>query len=76
MKKKFLLGIAAGMFAVATVVSFNVSRANGASDVSLDDIAVMASAQNEGAVRDTTKKGTKKYDEIMKVWYCPGDGSC
>jgi hypothetical protein len=46
MKNKILVGIATGMFAVATVVGFNLSSVNGAGLLLLDDIAVMAKADD------------------------------
>lgn len=61
MKKKFLFGIAAGLFAVASVMSFNMSNANGIGNVSLDDIAIMAHAQNEVSGEDNTGKIVSGY---------------
>jgi hypothetical protein len=48
MKKKIFIGIAMSLFAVATVFNMNMLNENGAGDVSLDALAVMAQAQDEG----------------------------
>jgi hypothetical protein len=55
MKKKLVFAIAIGFFAVATVFNMNLLQGNGVSDVSLDDIAVMAQAQNG----ENNSKGAK-----------------
>jgi hypothetical protein len=47
MKKKFFIGIAMSLFAVATVFNMNLSEQNNAGDVSLDAIEVMAEAEAE-----------------------------
>ena len=47
MKKKFFIGIAMSLFAVATVFNMNLSEQNEAGDVSLDAIEVMAQAEAE-----------------------------
>ena len=46
-KKKVLMGIAAGLFAVATVFNMDMLNENAAEDISLDDIEVMAKAEAE-----------------------------
>ena len=46
-KKKAIIGIAAGLFAVATVFNMSILNDNNAGDVSMDNVAVMAEAQNE-----------------------------
>jgi hypothetical protein len=48
MKKKIIFAVATGLFVVATVFNMNVLQGNSAGDVSLDAIAVMAQAQEEG----------------------------
>ena len=44
MKKKFFIGIAMSLFAVATVFNMNIAEQSNAGDVSLDAIEVMAQA--------------------------------
>lgn len=46
-KKKVIVGIAASFFAVATMFNMGMLKDNGAGDVSLDAIAVMAEAGGE-----------------------------
>jgi hypothetical protein len=45
MKKKFLIGGAALLFAAVTALNMNLLQSNKAGDMSLDAIAVMAQAQ-------------------------------
>ncbi|WP_462319179.1 hypothetical protein [Marinilabilia sp.] len=45
--KKVIFGMVAGLFAVATVFNMSMLNDNGAGDVSLDAIAVMAHADGE-----------------------------
>ena len=57
-----------------------MSSANGASDVSLDDIAVMAQAPGEGCEDCTQDIGTlmeirNPIDGTVE-WECIGHGSC
>jgi len=47
LKKKVIFGMVAGFFAVATVFNMSILKDNGAGDVSLDAVAVMAQAQDE-----------------------------
>ena len=47
MKKKIITGMATIFFAVVTVANLNMLHLNGAGDVSLESIAVMAQAQLE-----------------------------
>jgi hypothetical protein len=47
MKKKFFIGIAMSLFAIATVFNMNISEQGNAGDVSLDAIKVMAKADGE-----------------------------
>lgn len=47
MKKKIIFGIAASLFFVATMFSFNVSQQSNISDISLINIAVMSQANAE-----------------------------
>ncbi len=47
MKKKFFIGIAMSLFAVATVFNMNLSEQGNAGDVSLEAIEVMAKAEAE-----------------------------
>jgi len=49
MKKKSYIGIAMSLFAVATVFNMNMMNENGAGDVSLDVLTVMAQATGEGS---------------------------
>jgi hypothetical protein len=46
-KKKAIIGIAAGLFAVATVFNMSMLNEKNSSDVSLDAVSVMAEAQSE-----------------------------
>ena len=55
LKKKVIFGMIAGLFAVATVFNMSILNENGAGDVSLDDIAVMAQAQLGENPGDETK---------------------
>jgi len=48
MKKKIFIGIAMSLFTVATVFNMNLLNENGAGDVSLDAVSIMAKAQSEG----------------------------
>jgi hypothetical protein len=64
MKNKILVGIAAGMFAVATVFSFNLSNANGGvSDMSLDYALNNAMAQNS----ELTGGKDMTWDDVASV---------
>ena len=47
MKKKIIIASATVLFAAAAVFNINLLQGNGMSEVSLDDIAVMAQAQAE-----------------------------
>jgi hypothetical protein len=70
MKKKLFIGIAMSLFAVATVFNMNMLNENGAGDVSLDALAVMAQAQDEGGgsnpIPEVTVYGCSKWAQ-MKV---------
>jgi hypothetical protein len=48
MRNKIFIGIAMSLFAVVTVVNMSMVQSNGASDIPLENIAVMAQAQSEG----------------------------
>ena len=52
LKKKVIFGMVAGFFAVATVFNMSLLNDNGAGDVSLDAIAVMAEAGGESGGYD------------------------
>ena len=65
-KKKVLMGIAAGLFAVVTVFNMGMLNENNAGDVSLDAVAVMAQAHPEGGT------GTCGFNEWLR--FCDGDG--
>ncbi|MGM0504462.1 MAG: hypothetical protein ACQESQ_07580 [Bacteroidota bacterium] len=68
-KKKAIIGIAAGLFAVATVFNMNMLNENGAGDVSLDAIALMAQANPEGypdeCPADWTQNNCRGDDGIL-----------
>jgi hypothetical protein len=70
MKKKFFIGIAMSLFAVATVFNMNISEQNNSNDVSLDAIAVMAQAQSE-----MVPGWTNDWDSPHNICNIPG-GRC
>lgn len=47
MKKKIIIGIAASLFTIATMFSFNMSQQSNISDILLKNIAVMSQANAE-----------------------------
>ena len=55
MKKKIIIASATALFAVTTMFNMNLLQGNSVGDVSLDDIAVMAQA-NDG---ENNSKGAK-----------------
>ena len=69
LKKKVIFGVVAGFFAVATVFNMNMLNSNGAGDVSLEDIAVMAQADGESG-GGCASWGHKTWN----AWYSFSDG--
>jgi hypothetical protein len=65
LKKKVILGMIAGFFAVATVFNMNMLNDNGAGDVSLDAIAVMAQAQSESNL----DRSINSLEEAVNEWW-------
>ncbi|MGM0505388.1 MAG: hypothetical protein ACQESQ_12250, partial [Bacteroidota bacterium] len=74
--KKAIIGIAAGLFAVATVFNMNMLNDKSGSDVSLDAVAAMAEAQSESGggqaalcnpIWIVTYKGSVGTDTSAKV---------
>lgn len=61
--KKVIFGMVAGLFAVATVFNMSMLNDNGAGDVSLDAVAVMAQA--DGGSGDSAPCCTNGY----KSWF-------
>jgi len=78
MKRKFFIGIAMSLFAVATVFNMNIAEQGNAGDVSLDAIAVMAQAEAESGLGYKCKfyppAGRCAYTN-MAYSYCP-DYAC
>jgi hypothetical protein len=72
LKKKVIFGMIAGLFTVATVFNMNILNKNGAGDVSLDAVSVMAKASIEGG-----DKGTLYGNQSGTSFCCaPGSNSC
>jgi hypothetical protein len=69
LKKKVIFGMVAGLFAVATVFNMSMLNENGAGDVSLDAVALMAQAQSgESAWESFTNSTEEWYDS--KIYDC------
>jgi len=69
LNKKAIFGIAAGLFAVATVFNMSLLNDNGAGDVSLEAVALMAQAQWEGPWGNGPYVCTFTPDFGVCAWY-------
>ena len=74
LKKKVIFTIATGLFAVATVFNMSILNENGAGDVSLGDIALMAQAGGESGSGDSCPDGRWETIHNTGNWSeCDGD---
>jgi hypothetical protein len=81
MRNKIFIGIAMSLFAVVTVVNMSMVQSNGASDIPLENIAVMAQAQSEGGkikVKEVhyPEPGDPNYGTVKCVCWGSGSVSC